>query len=104
MRKRDVIFRLAIALTLAAILVPLGSVFLISVAVLFIPAVPLVAVAVLVALLRLAARSEQPRAAGPSPVDALPQRCPLPQARVRIPWRASCRATGDPDLPHDSTR
>jgi hypothetical protein len=87
MRKLNIILGLAIALALVAILVPLGSVFLISVAVLVIPAAPLVAVAVLVASLVLAARGVQPRAASPAPVDALPQQCPLPRARARIPWR-----------------
>lgn len=82
MKKREIILRLAIALALATILVPLGSVFLISAAVLFMPAVPFVAVAVLVALLVAAARSDQARAAGPARIDALPQRCPLPRARA----------------------
>jgi len=74
-------------LALAAILLPLAAVLLISTSVLLIPAVPFVVVAVLTALLLLAARSEQARAADLPQVDAQPQRCPLPRARARVPSR-----------------
>lgn len=81
MRKYHIIVRLIAGLAVGAILVPLAVVFLLSAAVLLIPAIPIVAVAVLAALLVLAARGKQ---AGLPRVDARPARCPLPLARARV--------------------
>lgn len=67
MRKRDILLRLIIALAFAAILLPLAAVLLIPAALLLIPALAVVVVAALVALLVLAARSQQTCAAGPLP-------------------------------------
>ena len=64
MRKRDILLRLTIALALAAILLPLAAVLLIPAALLLIPALAIVAV---VALVVLAARSQQTCAGGPLP-------------------------------------
>jgi hypothetical protein len=84
MRKRDIVLGLTVTLALAAILIPLATVFLISAAVLVIPAAPVVAVAVVAALLMLPVRSKQAWAAGPPQVDARPHQCSLPRVRARI--------------------
>jgi hypothetical protein len=73
MRKQDIIIRLTVALFLAAILLPLAAVLLMPAAILLIPGLAVVAVAVLVALLVLAARSPQTGAASPLP-SSLPGR------------------------------
>ena len=84
MRTYNVIIRLTVGLAVGAVLVPLAVVFLLSAVVLIIPAAPIVAVALLAALL-VAVRGKQARAAAGLPqVDAQPDRCPLPRARARV--------------------
>jgi hypothetical protein len=70
-------------LVVGAVLVPLAVVLLLSAVVLIIPAAPIVAVALLAVLL-VAVRGKQARAAAGRPqVEAQPDRCPLPRARAR---------------------
>jgi len=84
MKTYNIIIRLTVGLAVGAVLVPLAVVLLLSAVVLIIPAAPIVAVAVLAALLVLAVRGKQvPAIAGMPPVDARPDRCPLPRARAR---------------------
>ena len=59
MKTRHVLVALAVALPLSAALLPLATVFLISLAVLLIPIVPLAGIAALVALFVSAARTKE---------------------------------------------
>jgi hypothetical protein len=90
MRKRDIVLRLAIA-----------AVFLISAAVLLLPAVPFVAVAV---LLVLDARSKQAGPTGPPQADARPHGYPLSLSRLGVLARPGQRDPRDRELGRDRDR
>jgi hypothetical protein len=67
MKIRHALLALVATVVLTAVITPLGAFFLISLAVLLVPAVPIVAVLTLAALLRSPHRTENGRSARPLP-------------------------------------